>query len=60
MPASHDRFQSLFQWSLCLVAFAVPMPFRVGSLSVILLTLAWLLAGKYRNSLTTLLERKIL
>jgi O-antigen ligase len=50
----------LWQYSLCILAFAIPLPFRFGSLAIIILAAAWLLQLQPKETFNNLKSRKAL
>jgi len=52
--------QLLWQYSLCILAFAIALPFRFGSLAIIILALGWLLQLNISTTWHNLKTRKAL
>ncbi len=55
------RWTHLFwQYAVCILAFAIPLPFRFGSIAIIILAFSWLLQLNARDAWQNLKTRKAL
>jgi len=60
MIFSKANRQQFYYFSLCLVAFSIPLLFLFSSISVIILCVSWLLTGDFKEKIKWLKERKML
>jgi O-antigen ligase len=59
MQPGRVKLQQYYYWSLCILAFVIPLPFIFGSLAVILVTILWVFTGGFKEKLDQLWQRKI-